>query len=77
MVILSMFCWFWFFDIILFLVLILMLMEDTEKAKQTPSQIKVNYVECDKGGLHFGEVCNMVCMEPSCLEDLICCCACV
>ena len=38
---------------------------------------KVNYVECSKAGFHFGEICNMVCVEPSCLEDLLCCCACI
>ena len=39
--------------------------------------VKVMYVECQKQGMHFGEVCNMVCLEPSCVEDLICCCACI
>ena len=46
----------------------------------TPSQInpiKFSYVECPKQGMHYGEVCNMICVEPSCLEDLICCCACI
>lgn len=39
--------------------------------------LKLSYVECSKQGMHYGEVCNMVCVEPSCLEDLICCCACI
>ena len=26
---------------------------------------RVRYIECDKGGMHYGEVLNMVCLEPS------------
>lgn len=52
-------------------------MEPSKEVTNPPSNIKFSYIECQKSGLHYGEVCNMVCIEPSCLEDLICCCACI
>lgn len=31
--------------------------------KSTPETVKkIRYVECQKGGFHYGEVINMVCM---------------
>ncbi len=29
--------------------------------------VKIEYLECPKGGYHFGETLNMVCIEQSCL----------
>lgn len=46
--------------------------------RSKPNEVKkIRYLECDKGGFHYGEVINMICLEPSCLEDLLCCCACI
>lgn len=50
-------------------------MEPTKES--SIESVKLNYIECPKPGLHYGEVSNMVCIEPSCLEDLICCCVCI
>lgn len=35
------------------------------------------YLKCSKSGLHSDEYLNMVCLETSCLQNLLCCCACV
>jgi hypothetical protein len=49
------------------------MIKETEKAESA----KIQYSECTKSGLHFGEVCNMVCMELSCVKDPLCCCVCL
>ena len=41
------------------------------------SPIKITYLKCNKNNLHEGENINMVCLEKTCLENLIGCCACV
>ena len=45
----------------------------------TPQEptIKITYLKCIKNNLHDGESLNMVCLERTCLENLIGCCACV
>jgi hypothetical protein len=35
------------------------------------------YLKCNKSGLHSDEYLNMVCLETSCLQNLLCCCACI
>lgn len=42
--------------------------------EETP---KVEYINCNRGGYHFGEVLNMVCLEQQCIDQQLCCCACV
>jgi hypothetical protein len=46
------------------------------EAKIQPPQ-KMHYFECPKPGYHFGEVLNIVCTDPGCLNKLLCCTACV
>ncbi len=38
---------------------------------------KVEYLPCEKSGYHYGEVLNMICLEPGCHDSMLCCCACV
>ena len=42
--------------------------------QETP---KAEYLPCLRGGYHYGEVLNMVCLGKGCQEQLLCCCACV
>ena len=37
----------------------------------------IQYLKCSKGGLHEDENLNIVCLEKTCLEKLINCCACI
>ena len=41
------------------------------------SQKRLEYIECNQSGFHYGEFVNMVCVERACLESLVCCCACI
>lgn len=38
---------------------------------------KVHYLECERGGYHFGEALNMVSMDAKPTERILLCCACV
>jgi hypothetical protein len=44
---------------------------------ETPPANNVQYLTCNKLGMHEDERLNLVCLETSCLENSACCCACV
>lgn len=39
--------------------------------------LAISYLKCPKDGLHDSENLNMVCLEKTCVENSICCCACI
>ncbi len=44
-----------------------------EKKKPADAEQVFKYPECIKGGNHVGEVLNLVCLEPKCVEKSIIC----
>jgi len=43
----------------------------------TLAKAPLNYLLCNREGIHDEERLNIVCLEAGCLENLACCCACI